>query len=193
MNATSLRPGAESAYLRHLSGGLHGLSQPDRAAIVAEIEGHIAERVAEGADLATVLDRLGPPDVLAQNYLEQRELSRVLAKGSPGPMLASILGRATRNIAAMVCGVIAAIFYFLCFGFIAIAVMKSVMGPKLHFWVNSKTFCLCTAGPQSFYTHEILGYWLIPISLVAAVLCYVAGTEVLKFCGRLLLKRSSRV
>jgi uncharacterized membrane protein len=192
MTATQTLPKAESAYLRRLDIALHALPQPDRVSIIAEIESHIAERLSEGAKLEMVLERLGPADALGQSFLEDQELSRVLSKGSPGALLVNILGRATRSITALVCGAVAVALYALGIVFSAIAVLKPVFSAHVGFWVAPGDVALGVSRGVPL-GHEILGYWIIPLSVMAAVLCYILATGLLKFCGRLMLRRSGRV
>ena len=55
-------------YVARLSEGLAGLTPSDRAEVLDEIRQHVAEAVAAGRPIDTVLDGLGPADTLARAY-----------------------------------------------------------------------------------------------------------------------------
>jgi uncharacterized membrane protein len=65
--------GATQQYLRRLADGLDALSSSDRAEVVAEISGHIADATAEaGGDESQALAAFGNPEDLAARILAER-------------------------------------------------------------------------------------------------------------------------
>ena len=71
---------------------------PEREQIAMELQGHIAERVAQGQSLDTVLAQLGAPETLAESYLAEVPLepaphaSRILAKIIDLAAVAAVVG-----------------------------------------------------------------------------------------------------
>lgn len=179
---------AVRAYLQRLERGLHLLPKDDRSAIVAEIKSHIAERLAE-TDITVhyVLESLGDPDELAQSYVEQYRLEDALARSSLS-LLVVILRRAARSIVALVTGFVAISFYLFALGFLFVAAMKPITPERTGLWVDRGEISLgaFNAAPGA---HELLGYWVIPVSVAGALLCYVAGTALMRFGGRALLRK----
>jgi len=190
MNSTP-RPDTVRTYLDRLARALRVLPLEDRAAILAEIESHIADRISGGRSVDDALASLGDPAELAQAYLDQYKLEDALSRASNASLMAAILERATRNLLALVTGLGALMLYLLAVSFAAVAVLKPVMPQNVgFFWGNAAVvFGILDKAPAG--TPELLGYGIIPISVVACVLCYLAGTALMRFGGRLLLRKSA--
>ena len=178
-------------YLRQLARGLRPLSQAERYSIVAEIEAHIAERLSAGAEVETILSGLGSADDLARAYVEEDTLSRALAQPSPGPLLAALLSRATQSLSTFAAGLAALILYALSASLACIGLLKPIAPANVGYWSTP-------SGPEVGFlaappaeTHEILGFLIVPLSLVLALVCYLAATALIKMGARRLL-RSSR-
>jgi hypothetical protein len=175
-------------YLGRLAAALRPLPEADRLSIVAEIESHIAERLASGTPVEAALARLGWPELLARAYLEDHELERALARSSPGLLLSNMLGRATRSIVALAGGFTGLLLYAMGLAFLAIAILKPVAPANVGLWTGPDLFALgvFAATPGR---NEILGYWLIPLSLAASLGCYLLAQLLMRSCGRRLLRR----
>jgi uncharacterized membrane protein len=192
MHPSEPAPAPVGRYLQRLGWALHPLSGDERAAIVAEIQSHIAERsLAPNASIAAILATLGEPDDLARAFVEDRELSGALNRAAPGRLLATILGRATRSATAFGIGLVAVILYAFGLSFAIVAVLKPIAPRNVGLWRGPGTFNMgfLTSPPAS--TTELLGLWIVPIGLIAAVLCYLAATALIRRGGRLLLRRTS--
>lgn len=180
----------ETLYLKRLRRALGPLPENDRTEIVAEIESHIADRSrGTGASVADILAGLGEPDTLARAYLDSRELSGALSRSAPGPLLAAILARATRSGAAFAVGLAGVILYAFAFSLALTAVLKPVMPRNVGLWTgpDGVQFGFLSSPPAGA---ETLGVWIVPLALVAAVLCYLVASTLMKRVGRALLRRS---
>ncbi len=192
MNVVNAAPQLVQGYLQRLGRALRPLPEPDRAAIMVEIESHIAERLREASgDGESALASLGPPDVLAAAYLQDYGLSRAIYRSAPGPLLAAVLARATRSLTAFAAGVVAVILYALGLSFAAVAVMKPIAPGIVGLWtgVGGPEFGVVAAAPAG--SAERLGLWIMPVAALAAVLCYLAATTLTRLCGRRLLRSPS--
>jgi uncharacterized membrane protein len=190
MNPTS-HTDAVRHYLDHLKRALRVLPSEDRAAILAEIESHIADRISGGGSVDDALASLGDPAELAQAYLEQYKLEDALSRASNVSLMAAIFERATRNVLALATGLGALMLYLFAVSFAAVAVLKPVLPQSVGFWWGKSDYALGILDKAPTDTPELLGYGIIPISVVACVLCYLAGTALMRFGGRLLLRKSA--
>ena len=179
-----------SRYMLRLRRALSSLPEGERIDIVAEIHSHIAERASPpGRSVHDVLAALGEPEALANGYLDDRELSHALRRSSPGRLLAAVLGRATRSLTALSVGLASVVLYAFALSLTLTAVLKPIMPRNvgLGHGAHGIQFGLPAAPPASA---DALGLWIVPLALVAAVLCYLAATGLIKAGGRTLLRRS---
>ena len=102
----------------------------------------------------------------------------------------AILDRATRSFAAFFIGLGAVTFYVSALSFIVVAIAKPITPQSVGMWWGEKAFSIGYLSPVPENTSELLGYWIIPVALVAAVLCYIAGTALMKWGGRILLRKA---
>lgn len=179
-------------YLRRLERGLRPLPHDDRLSIISEIKSHIADRLAEpNAMTAEILESLGDPDELARSYVEQYRLEDALARSANGTLLLAILDRATRNLLALATGLGAVMIYLFALSFAAVAVLKPVLPEHVGFWFGPSAFDFGILDKAPADTPELLGYAIIPVAVIACVLCYLAGTALMRFGGRLLLQKKA--
>jgi len=179
-------------YVRRLIWALQPLPQADRLNIGSEIHSHLTECAGRGdARLDAALVRLGPADRLAQRYVEDHELSGAVNRAAPARLLVAMLGRATSNLIAFASGCGASILYLFALGFAANALLKPFMPDQVGYWTQSGRFVGFGIGVVGAQTQAVerLGYAIIPLCAVAAILCYVAGTRLLKGVAHRLLTR----
>lgn len=78
-------------YLRRLGWGLHDMDPNDRDQLMSEVTDHIARargelRSPSEEDVRGVLDRLGPPEAIVAEAVEQQELGRAGRRGANGTL-----------------------------------------------------------------------------------------------------------
>ncbi len=194
MNPLSPTSGLVKLYLRRLSRALRPLSASDRAAIVSEIETHIAERTRESkAGEAEVLASLGDPAALARAYLDDHELTCSRAGSTSDSLPAAMLSRVIWSISSFLAGSAAVLLGIFGLAFVAVAVLKPIVPRSVGLWIRPGHFVfgiLASPGPAAT---EVLGLWIVPASLFAALLSYLAATALIKLCGRWLLSRSRAI
>jgi hypothetical protein len=186
-------PEDAETYLRQLERDLEPMPAEERGRIVQEIKSHLAERAAVGPQmLGVAISQLGPPRMLARSFVDDWRLSGALKQGPSWRILLVILRRAAKSFAAVGIGFAGVVLYLLAAGFVIVAVMKPISPHNVGAW----------AGPDGNLTNfgvlygvdhpgaqELLGWWIIPVSLAAAALCYFVAAFVMRTGGRLLLKR----
>lgn len=192
MSDTPASIAVTTQYLNRLERALHLVPQNERSAIITEISGHIAERsLKPNVSIPEILKDLGEPHDLARAYVEQYMLTDALQRSTPGPLLLAILDRATRSSIAFSIGLGGVISYTFALSFTAIAILKPILPQNVGLWWGERAsnFGFFSSPPE--HTSELLGLWITPISLVAAVLCYSAGTALIKWGGRVLLRKAA--
>jgi uncharacterized membrane protein len=172
------RPSSE--YLHALDRALRALPPAERDSIVREIQSHIEERTAGGSDAQQVLSALGPADTLAAAFVDQHQLYRALAAPSPARLLAAVLNRATTNIANLLIAIAGLSLFAFGVSFLAIAVFKIISPEHVGYWKTAagSDFGIIASPPAG--TTERLGMWIIPVSLLASVLCYLVAITLLR-------------
>jgi hypothetical protein len=187
-------PEDAETYLSQLGRELHPLPAGERTRILQEIGGHLAERAEVGPEMlhATIVG-LGTPRSLAQGFMDDRALAGALEKRSNLRLLWVILRRAVRGVGAAVVGTAGALLYLLSIGFALVAVIKPILPAQTGMWLdpNGGVSNFGVMGDYPRHEPEILGWWIIPISLAAAVALWLMAGWVLRRGGRLLLRKSA--
>lgn len=177
-------------YLSRLKRALRLLPKEDREAIVAEIESHITDCIAAGTTpLFEVLESLGTPEELAASYIEQYRLADAIAGSKNISLLFIVLERASRSLLALTTGLAAALLYVLAISFAGVAALKPILPGNVGMWVGPDVFVLGAIEKAPAGVHELLGYWIIPVSIALAVLSYLVGAKLMRFTGRRLLHK----
>ncbi len=186
-------PEDTDTYLAQLERELHPLPAEERGRILQEIGGHLAERAAIGPQvLHTTITQLGPPRTLARSFIDDRALNEALDAGKAFRILWVILRRAWRGLAWTIVGTSGALLYMFSVAFLIVAVAKPIVPHQVGMWLGP-TGGVSNFGVMGDYprgTPEILGWWIVPISLAAAVFFWLAAGSVLKRGGRLLVRKT---
>jgi uncharacterized membrane protein len=179
-------------YLQRLERVLRSLPSEDRTAIITEIKSHIEDRTAAtGLPISDALDSLGDPIELGKAYVDQYRLEDAVIHSAHGTLLVTILERARRSLLAGLFGLFAVISYLFAAIFAAMAILKPILPQFVGVWRtgNAYSFGILTIFPQN---KELLGYWIIPITLVLGIACFLAGRALIRLGGRALLRKTSR-
>jgi uncharacterized membrane protein len=180
-----------AAYIAKLERALRSLPADERHAIIAEIKSHIDDRtVSTGMPLDDTLEKLGDPLELAQAYLDQRKLEDAVVRSAHGTLLITILERAGRSVAAALIGLCAVSLYLCAIVFAAMAVLKPILPQQVGLWFGPHMFAFAIMDHPPTNATELLGYSIIPVSLVLGVLSFLIGRALTRFGGRVLLRKS---
>ncbi|WP_116090325.1 HAAS signaling domain-containing protein [Sphingomonas crusticola] len=179
------------AYVRRLLWALQALPHDDRLNIASEIHGHLSERAGRGpSELERAMAGMGSPDALARSYVEEFELAGAINRASPVTLLLSVLNRAGRSGLAFFGSFAAVLLYLVSGAFALMAVMKLVEPDKVGAWQlghGGFAFAILDRPPPT--QTELLGYWIVPLSVMLATLCFLGGSKLLRLAGRRLLAR----
>jgi len=181
-------------YVRRLTGALQGLPSEERTTIASEIRSHLADCAARGEGaLARAIDAMGSPELLGRSYVQEYRLAGALEKGSPLRLLAIVLGLAARGLGGFIGGLVVLKLYLIGVTCFLVAGNKLIDPAHVGVWIAPNYFALMINGPPPpAPVPELLGYWIVPLSVALGVACLLGGTRLLRFVARRILKRSAR-
>jgi len=178
------------AYLKRLRWALSHLPVEDREEIVTETRAHFSERMAQGAAFEEVAASFGEPEAYARRFLENYEISVALSSGSPLRMMGTAVKAIGRGVGSFLAVTGLIVFYLTALTFVLMAILKPIMPEQVGFWTGDDLFLLgivsdpvvggmgLVGDPTG--AEERLGYWIIPLSLVAGVVVYLMSTSFLR-------------
>ncbi len=174
-------------YVRRLGWSLQRLDVGERTSLVEEIRSHLTESAAGGAGaLDRALAGFDTPYALGRRFVEEYELAGAVAASGPRPLLLALLGRTSRRLAATVAVFAAILCYLFTLVFVAMAIAKPFAPGRVGAWRLGDSWGAGIQSPPAG-APELLGVWVIPLSLALAIGCYMLGTRVLRQTGRRLL------
>jgi hypothetical protein len=183
MNAQSENT-ATVEYLHRLRSSLRRMTLSEREDIVLEIEIHIRERMAEGADATVVLEQLGPADELAAEYRTGALLRQASSSFSPLVLLAATFRLARTGLQGFAVFVLALVGYTAAIGFAIVAIVKPFAPEHVGLWVGKHTFDFGALWPVPEGVHEVLGYNIIPVALLLAAIAFFLTTRATRWLIR---------
>lgn len=183
---TDVRHDRLKTYLQRLEWALEPLPETDRRDILQETRSHFAERMAgrnpDGA-FAEIVAGFGPPEDYAQQFLDNYQITAAVANGSGSAMLPQALRVAGRGTMAFLGSAFFLIVYGVSFALVLLAVLKLVAPTHVGLWyapehgvaglgyVDAETAALSA---------ELLGYWILPVNIISALLIYRGATSGLR-------------
>jgi len=172
-----------SHYLAALRDSLGPLTLAEREEILREIGAHIRDSAEEsGLSVETVLARLGPPERLAAEYRDGFLIRQASRSFSPVVLLRATLRLATKGFfGALVC-CCCCCGYFLGAALILTAFLKPFLPTHIGLFAGPTSYGLGvffpgTEGGQ----RELLGWWYIPVALVAGSLLLLVTSWAIRF------------
>lgn len=167
------------SYLTILRSHLGPLTIADREEIVREIGSHIYDSLEQPAvTLETVLARLGPAELLAARYREGQLIRQASRSFSPLLLLRTTLRLATKGISGVAVFTVGLFGYAIGATLVLCALIKPFQPANTGVWfteshtLNSGVL-YPAPGPLS---HELLGWWFIPIMLTLGSLTLLVTT-----------------
>lgn len=202
-------------YCKRLWKALHKLPSAERDDFVREVRTHILERVEAEPRvmpeiLTEILRAVGEPKELAAEYRTQGMLREATRRDAPWVLRPWVLLRATlrwglTSMAGLV-GFFAAVTGYGCAAvFLLCALLKPVFPARIFGYWNGRlsgtelygvsvrppvSFVLGTIGSTDGPIRELLGNWLIPVSILCGALFFLATSIVAQsLIGRFTRKR----
>lgn len=168
--STGTEPKTES-YLARVRVALRGLPEREIDEILRELRSHVNELAGrEGSGVEAALQSLGDPLDLAQTYRSENQMVRAECSGSPLVILQG-LRHATRGTAGRVTATALYVLGYFGMGTLWAGALEKLLAPSRgglwyipgDFW----SITLVVGGEPPAGARELLGWWLVPIALLA--------------------------
>jgi hypothetical protein len=190
------------AYLGRLRRLLPGVNEQEIVEIVEELRSHIIEKITatgetKASGVEAVLAALGSPEELANEYLTDNLLARAEASRSPVRILESLFRWASLSVAGFFVLVGSVLGYFLGAVFILVAGLKPFHPQTAGLWLlrdsagDPEISLRLGFGSVPEAGRELLGWWIVPVGLLAGCAVVVLTTRFALWCAR--LSRRSRL
>jgi hypothetical protein len=183
------------AYLGTLRQLLRGMNAEDAREIVEELRSHLMDRIAASgeatnAGVDAALAALGSPEELPKEYMTQNLLARAEASRSPVRILESLFRWASLSAAGFFVLVGSMMGYFLGTVFILVAALKPFHPQTAGLWLlrdstgDPEISLRLGFGSVPGAGRDVLGWWIVPIGLLAGCAVVMLTTRVALWCAR---------
>lgn len=170
--STGSEPRIES-YLARVRVALRGLPEREIDDILRELRSHVDElAVSDGTGVEAALQSLGDPLDLGQTYRSENQMVRAQCSGSPLIILQG-LRHASRSMLGRLTATALYVLGYCVMGNLWAAAVRRLLSPSHgglwyvpgDFW----SITLLVGGNPPAGAHELLGWWLVPITLLAGL------------------------
>jgi hypothetical protein len=183
------------AYLGRLRQLLRGMNAEDAREIIDELRSHLMDRVAASgeatdAGVDAALAALGSPEELANEYLTHHLLARAEASRSPVRILESLFRWASLSVAGFFVLVSSVMGYFLGTVFLLVAALKPFHPQTAGLWLlrgsagDPEISIRLGFGTVPATGRDVLGWWIVPIGLLAGCAVLMLTTRFALWCAR---------
>lgn len=182
---STLPPDAER-WLAELARHLAPLDPPARSELLAELRSHLEERAAQGA--GDLLAPFGRAEDYAALFVEEQALRGALARGGPIALGRALLGGA-RRLAWWYAVLSLALVQLLGGVLVLLAALKLAFPAQVGLFVHGRALQLGATFGGAPEGVELLGWWAVPLFLLAGALALWASLAALRGLARWRLAR----
>jgi HAAS domain-containing protein len=173
------------SYLMNLRRCLRELPSEDVNDILREIRSHILDRAEAAGELTDeriveILRALGRPEDIGPLYEAEAQIARARASFSPSLILRTTMRWGMRSLFGFIVFMAGLFGYSMAAGFLVCAILKPFLPDEVGMWVHPNGFVTFGAVNVVHGTHELLGWWIIPVSIVASAVFLVGTTRTLR-------------
>ena len=183
------------AYLGRLRQLLRGMNAEDAREIIEELRSHLMDRVAASGEATdtgvdAALAALGRPEELANEYMTHNLLARAEASRSPLRILESLFRWASLSVAGFFVLVGSMMGYFLGTVFLLVAALKPFHPQTAGLWLlrdsagDPEISIRLGFGTVPAGGRDVLGWWIVPIGLLAGCAVLMLTTRFALWCAR---------
>jgi uncharacterized membrane protein len=169
-------------YINRVGKCISGLSVIDRNELMMEINSHIFEGISRDPDkneleiLVEVTSKLGVPEEFLKPLVARKKLDQAVRSFNPKHVFQAI----TLNLKNSMLYTVFALLYLFLLSFVGLIIAKIIFPSNTGLFIDNGSFrALGYINPTNGLT-EVLGYWFIPISIIAAILFYTCITLLMK-------------
>jgi hypothetical protein len=182
-------------YLGRLRERLRGLHADDIREIVEELRSHILDKAAAGGQLtaagvAAALTALGSPEKLAGEYVTDSLLAQAEISRTPWRIFDALFRWASLSLAGFLVLMGFVVGNFLGAVFALCAVLKPFHPQTAGLWRipdpagDLQVSLRLGFGSRPIGGRELLGWWIVPIGLVAGCLMVIMTSSLCSWCVR---------
>ena len=170
-------------YINRIARNLSILSEEDRLDLQMEINSHIYESMQEDIELEEVerlidiTGKLGEPEVFLAPMIAERKVAEAARTFNPRHVWQAL----KLNLSNGVMYSVLSLLYLLLSGFAFLIVAKLIAPENTGLFFQDQKFKAFGYISNSVGTHEILGFWFIPLSILSAVIFYFFITLIFRF------------
>ncbi|MGZ4810732.1 MAG: HAAS signaling domain-containing protein [Thermoanaerobaculia bacterium] len=180
------------SYLMHLRRSLGELPPEEINDILREIRGHILERAESSGELTneklvSILKALGKPEDIGPLYQAEAMVARARSSFSPALILRTVVRWAMVSLAGFVTFLVGLCGYSTGLAFLICALLKPIFPAQIGAWSNGHNFSIGTISGTN--STELMGWWLIPVCLLASATLLVLTTRFMRWMLRFAIRR----
>lgn len=174
------------AYLSALNKYLARLNQADAEEVIKEIESHILDAVeaqeasGEAVDVAQILAGFGPARELASQYTDH------VLQGTPPPKGFKAIQTISRGVTKSLWYSMAFFGYFMASALALVGLLKLWLPNQVGLWSSAQGNSVVITFTNADFpmSQEVMGWWLIPVALLASALIFTLTRRVLSVLKR---------
>ncbi|HVP36460.1 MAG TPA: hypothetical protein VMT04_05640 [Terriglobales bacterium] len=177
-------------YLQKLKDVLRPLPEKERDEIVLEIKGHIQEKLSQSSQaegdkeaLMNALIKLGKPEEYGSEFVTDYLLSRGIERRHAGMIFKGLIRWGCNTLVGFFYSLFFFVSYSISLSFVFIGIMKPIFQEQVGFFLRDgipQNFGFIMGAIDRQGMHEVLGYWIIPITLIIGIVWFFATTWLLK-------------
>jgi Protein of unknown function (DUF1700) len=182
-------------YLSRLRQRLRGMNDKDVREIVKELRSHILDKAATSGEVTVAgvdaaLAKLGSPEKLATEYMTDDLLARAEASRSPVRILSSLFHWASLSVGGFLVLLSSMVGYFLGAVLVLCAALKPFHPQSAGLWIlpsvagDTEISFRLGFGSPPVSGRDLLGWWIVPIGLVAGCGLMVLTTRYALWAAR---------
>lgn len=163
------RDPAVERYLERVRMSLRGMRRREVDEILRELRGHIAERATSAHDVGAVLDALGDPADLGEEYRGEEVLDHGVCSHAPLSILHGLMLLGRRSWSSRGALVLATLGYVLAIVLGAASVEKLFSPHEVGLWQPAGAALprVMVDGAAPPGSRELLGLWFVPVAAAA--------------------------
>ncbi len=170
-------------YIRQINSQIRVLPSADQEEIRKELTSHLfesmqADNAGEVEKLLNAIDRLGDTEEYIRPIVAEKLIDNAGRTLHPRSVALAFAKNVGTTIRKTVLFSIFGFIYLAVFG-MAIASLTKLFNPEVGLYIGERTFVIGVVDPGT--GREVLGYWIIPITVGLAILLYAGTTKILRF------------
>jgi len=169
-------------YMRRVDKCIALLGEADKTELVMELNSHIYEAMAKDANgnevdcLLEVIAGLGVPEEFLKPLVAGKKLDQAVRSFNPKHVFQAI----SLNLRSGFIFSFFGLLYLFLFSFILLIVAKIFFPANTGLFFRGNSFSAFGFITGTDGLTEVLGYWLIPLSIITALFCYTCITLLLR-------------